>query len=254
MITQIYEVQTPAEAHALIDLGVDHIGSVLLSASEWKSEQLKETVDLVAGSKAKSSLIPLFNDFEDVARVLDFYRPDIVHFCEDLINSQDPEALWQRLFDLQAAIKKQFPGVAIMRSIPIPPKGTKTPVSALKLATRFEAVSDYFLTDTIYLAKTDENPAQQPVAGFVGITGDPCDWEAAAELVATTPLPVILAGGLGPENVYEAILKTRPAGVDSCTRTNMQDEKGHFVRFRKDLTKVNTFVDNTLKAAGLIVA
>jgi len=30
MIVQIYEIQTPSEAEAMIHLGVDHIGSVIL--------------------------------------------------------------------------------------------------------------------------------------------------------------------------------------------------------------------------------
>ena len=32
IITQIYEIQTPAEAAAVIAAGVDHIGSVVVSA------------------------------------------------------------------------------------------------------------------------------------------------------------------------------------------------------------------------------
>ena len=60
----------------------------------------------------------------------------------------------------------------------------------------------------------------QPVEGFVGITGKTCDWIAARRLVESSRIPVILAGGLSPENVYEGILAIRPAGVDSCTLTN----------------------------------
>ena len=37
-LVQIYEVQEPDEAEALIALGVDHIGSVLLSQNSWKAE------------------------------------------------------------------------------------------------------------------------------------------------------------------------------------------------------------------------
>ena len=32
MLIQIYEIQTPREAEALVAMGVDHIGSVLLTA------------------------------------------------------------------------------------------------------------------------------------------------------------------------------------------------------------------------------
>jgi len=49
------------------------------------------------------------------------------------------------------------------------------------------------------------------------------------------PVPSILAGGLGPENVAAAIRAVRPAGVDSKTRTDLPDGSG------KDLDKVRAF-------------
>ncbi len=36
MIVQVYEIQTPHEAEKCIDLGVDHLGSVVLSEEEWR--------------------------------------------------------------------------------------------------------------------------------------------------------------------------------------------------------------------------
>jgi len=51
--------------------------------------------------------------------------------------------------------------------------------------------------------------------GRTGGTGLPMDWETAAELVErAAPTPVILAGGLNPGNVAEAVRQARPAGVD----------------------------------------
>ncbi|MCO5296507.1 MAG: phosphoribosylanthranilate isomerase [Fimbriimonadaceae bacterium] len=50
-----------------------------------------------------------------------------------------------------------------------------------------------------------------------GGTGRLVDWGLAAELVQALPLPVILAGGLGPENVGEAVRKVRPYGVDASS-------------------------------------
>jgi phosphoribosylanthranilate isomerase len=44
-----------------------------------------------------------------------------------------------------------------------------------------------------------------------------------------------LAGGLGPDNVADAILAVRPAGVDSKTRTDVGDSH------TKDLAKVVAF-------------
>jgi phosphoribosylanthranilate isomerase len=45
-----------------------------------------------------------------------------------------------------------------------------------------------------------------------GGTGRLVDWARAAALAATRP--VILAGGLRPENVAEAVMRVRPAGID----------------------------------------
>ena len=52
-------------------------------------------------------------------------------------------------------------------------------------------------------------------------------------------VPVILAGGLSPENVAEAICAVRPWGVDSLTHTNRPMSGGGF---RKDLELVEDFV------------
>ncbi|HWA83769.1 MAG TPA: phosphoribosylanthranilate isomerase [Fimbriimonadaceae bacterium] len=47
-----------------------------------------------------------------------------------------------------------------------------------------------------------------------GGTGKRVDWEFAAEFVRLSARPVILAGGLTPENVAEAVEKVRPYAVD----------------------------------------
>ena len=52
------------------------------------------------------------------------------------------------------------------------------------------------------------------VRGVSGGTGVTCDWSVAAQVVAGSPLPVMLAGGITPQNVREAIMAVRPVGVD----------------------------------------
>lgn len=47
-----------------------------------------------------------------------------------------------------------------------------------------------------------------------GGTGRTIDWAAAAAFVQTSPLPVVLAGGLTAGNVAEALRRVRPFGVD----------------------------------------
>jgi len=246
VITQIYEIQTSAEAKLMADCGVDHIGSVVASANDWKQPIIYETIRTVAAAGAKSSLILLFHNRDAIVSALSYYQPDIVHFCEDLSafgRSRSGNGSLSPLIDMQAQIREDFPKIRIMRSIPIPQAGASAKLPVLDLARLLEPVSDYFLTDTWL---TGEN--SQPVSGFVGITGKACSWSAAADLVAFSRIPVILAGGISPENVFESILAVRPAGVDSCTQTNAHDEFGRPIRFKKDPSKVRRLVSEVRRA------
>jgi phosphoribosylanthranilate isomerase len=284
MLIQIYEIQTPREAEALIELAVDHIGSVILDRDKWRNPEIREVSRLTAGTLSRSSLIPLFSDPDGVLRVLDYYEPEIIHFCENipLPPGADVPLMVERtdnLRQLQCIVKEKFPSIQIIRSLPIPaavPAGTPDvsvaetpcrPAPQRFLADRelehvsqqaarrnaiamlvdiFAPVSDFFMTDTVLGRSNGDNgggDAAQPVAGFVGITGKVCDWDMARWLTKISPLPVILAGGLGLENVFDAICQTKPAGVDSCTRTNAVDSRGRVIRFRKDLAKVSRFIE-----------
>jgi phosphoribosylanthranilate isomerase len=249
VISQIYEIQTRKEAELMVNAGVDHIGSVIVSSQDWKQPGIKETLDFIAQTDAKSSLILLFNDPELVFLSLEYYHPDIVHFCEILIDSQVqgvPGKNCNALIHLQSQIRNNFPQIKIMRTIPIPDTHSGGQVPFLELAKMFEPVSDYFLTDTIIVSQSGND--DQPVEGFVGITGKTCDWKSAAQLVEASQIPVILAGGLSPENVYEGIMMVRPAGVDSCTLTNVCDDSGAPIRFKKDMAKVKRFLAEMQRA------
>ncbi|MGB9500388.1 MAG: phosphoribosylanthranilate isomerase [Dissulfuribacterales bacterium] len=253
IFTQIYEIQTPEEAQQVVAAGVDHIGSVVVSGKEWKQPLIKETIRFVEQSKAKSSLILLFNDQATVFSALDYYRPDMVHFCEVLMDTHmenTVEKVCRPLIDLQKKIRKNFPKIKIMRTIPIPINGGLNEVPFLDLAKLFEPVSDYFLTDTLIAG--DAEGKNQPVDGYVGITGKTCDWQAAAKLVDASRIPVILAGGLSCENVFDGIMTVKPAGVDSCTMTNACDDSGAPIRFKKDMEKVKKFVKEAKRALNSI--
>jgi phosphoribosylanthranilate isomerase len=235
-ICQIYEVQAPAEAEALVAMGVDHIGMVLMAGDAPSNRRVGETIAAARRGGACSSLIPLFSDPEPVLAALAELKPDIVHFCEALGPDPDAHAPIGLLIALQREVRRRFPRIRIMRSIPIGPPGRADSVPTLALAARFAPVSDLFLTDT--LLDGAGGGAGEPVAGFVGITGKICDWDMARRLVAQSPLPVILAGGISPGNAEAGLRRVRPFGIDSCTRTNAVDADGRPIRFRKDYRKV----------------
>lgn len=73
-----------------------------------------------------------------------------------------------------------------------------------------------------------------------GGTGEPLDWGLASEFVSAFDGWVVLAGGLNPENVGEAVRRVRPFGVDASS--GLEISPGI-----KDLEKVKAFV---LEAKG----
>jgi phosphoribosylanthranilate isomerase len=245
-VVQIYEIQTPDEACAMHELGVDHIGSVIPSLDDRYHPVIRETIAVVRQMGAISSLIPLFTDPTAVFDALDYHRPHIVHFCDRLDGNANGSI--DRALALQAAVKSRFPEIRIMRSIPIGRSAGANRDAVLALAARLEPLSDYFLTDTVIVDASGAADTDQPVKGFVGITGLTCDWQVAARLVAGSSIPVILAGGVSPENVADGILQVRPFGVDSCTCTNAMDENGRPIRFKKDLSRVSALVSETRRA------
>lgn len=253
-IIQIYEVQRPKEAEALANLGVDHVGSVLISEERWKQSAIKKAVQTVQNNKVKSGVIPISKDPLKIFSALDYYQPDFVHLCDALSPFPGDRATVVRDYDallsLQIDIKDRFPQIDIMRSLCVPQAGMlkadEIQNNVLRFVELFAPISDYFLIDTLLDGR------HQPVDGYVGITGETCDWDIARAIITASPIPVILAGGLSGENVYEAVVSLQPAGVDSCTRTNALDKSGRPVRFKKDLKKVRCFIEEVHRADRFI--
>jgi phosphoribosylanthranilate isomerase len=74
-----------------------------------------------------------------------------------------------------------------------------------------------------------------------GGTGETCDWNKAAEIaVLTTPL--MLAGGLTPDNVAQSIERVRPYAVD--TAGGVESEPGI-----KDHERIRAFIHNAKQAS-----
>jgi phosphoribosylanthranilate isomerase len=94
---------------------------------------------------------------------------------------------------------------------------------------QFGRLADAFITDTF-----------DPDTGRSGATGLTHDWEISRRIVELSPIPVILAGGLNPGNVAEAIRRVRPAAVDAHTGVEAPDG-------RKDPALVRQFISEARK-------
>lgn len=57
----------------------------------------------------------------------------------------------------------------------------------------------------------------RPGRNELGGTGRVHDWAISAAFVAASPVPVFLAGGLGPGNAADAVAQVQPAGLDVCS-------------------------------------
>ncbi len=115
---------------------------------------------------------------------------------------------------------KQWGGVQVIRAIPC---RTGTDISAHMH--HLEHVADYFLLDSY--------------SKFAyGGTGRTFDWKMAKKRKKTNK--VILAGGLGADNVCAALDAVRPFGVDASSR--LEGDNG-----KKDISKVRMFIE---KAKG----
>jgi phosphoribosylanthranilate isomerase len=220
MLIQIYEISTAEEARAVSALGVDHVG-VLVGDGEFPREQ-----PLAAAAKIAAAIMPLAKfsalfltaDLSLIEAWTRELHPSIVHL------GAGPDLLSPAHV---AMLKQKLPDSVIMRSVPVSGE------ESVAIAQSYEGLADYLLLDSY-------RPSDRQI-GALGITHD---WSISRRIVELVHIPVILAGGLGPDNVAEAIRAVRPAGVDSKTKT---DRDGSHA---KDLGRVRRFHEIVTRHRG----
>lgn len=108
---------------------------------------------------------------------------------------------------------------------------------AQRLATQRAAVEQAGL----HMAVLVDSRTQQASGG----TGVTFDWGAAQAIVAVEGLPVIVAGGLNPGNVADAVRILRPGGVD--VSSGVEHAPG-----QKDPETLRRFIQNARSAAAAL--
>lgn len=219
MIVQIYSLTSVEDVRACERAGVDHIGVAAgdqdLPASI--TNERARTLFEATPEEMRTVALTVETDVDRICSYAEDLRPDILHLCPDV----DAAAV-----DRVDAVRERLPAsIEIMRAIDVADEG------AIDAAKRLDERCDWFLLDT----------ATDAVEG-IGASGETHDWSISRRIVEEAETPVILAGGLSPENVAEAVDTVGPAGVDSYTHTS-RDER------RKDPEKVRAFASAARAAA-----
>ena len=222
-LTQIYNISTVEEAMKCCELGVDNIGSLVGGDESVPSmcsvEQINAIYDAV-GNKMIKVLIPYIEDERRVIELLKLTHPDVCHLTlPGLYTSKE----------LYCEIHRAVPGIILMQAIPM------TGPEALDMAKKYSKYADWLILDSV-----KQNASEIGAAGFTH------DWSISRKIVEQVRRPVILAGGLGPDNVRKAIEEVKPFAVDSLTRTSKLDANGR--PQEKDFDLVKKFVEEA-KAA-----
>jgi phosphoribosylanthranilate isomerase len=116
-------------------------------------------------------------------------------------------------------IRAALPHLKIIRAVHV------TGADAVARARSLERHVDGLILDTY-----------DPVSGRGGATGKTHDWAISRQIVEAVHVPVILAGGLTPDNVAAAIRSVSPWAVD--VHTGIEDADG-----TRNLAKLRTFIE-----------
>lgn len=212
---QIYTMQSAEEALAVAALGVDHVGVTPADIGLPGEVTLDRAAEICVSIRDVATAVALTvtADLDAIEHMVQTVQPDILHLCGPP-GALGPEAV--------ATLRRTLPRVPVMQAIAV------TGPDALGRALAYEPVADYLILDSV-----------APGIAGIGAAGAVHDWDISAAIVESVDIPVILAGGLGPDNVAAAIEAVRPWGVDSLTHTNQPLPDGGF---RKNIDRVGAFV------------
>ncbi len=200
-------IRSVEEAAGAVDAGATAIG-VLVGVAESVPDRVTPDV----GKKIAASvpggvttvMVTHLTDPEEVADIAGYMKVRAVQVHGDM----DVRGI--------RTLRSLLPGVLIIKTIHV------TGDEAAFRARDYAAAADMLLLDTA-------------AGGKIGGTGVTHDWSVSAEIVESSRVPVILAGGLNPENVAAAIEQVKPHGVDANSGLEHGDGS-------KDFEKIKAFV------------
>ena len=200
---QIAGVISADEARMLEELGTDLIGLPLRLGYHIPDTSEQEAKEIIATLKAPSRavLITYLTDALEIEKFASYLGVSTVQLHADITPAE------------VSRLKTLAPSLSVIKSLIVRPECSDPAHPLYDLAREFDPNVDAFITDTF-----------DPKTGATGATGLRHDWSVSARIARLITKPLILAGGLNPSNVYDAIIEVRPAAVDA--HTGVEDLKG----------------------------
>lgn len=193
-------------------------------------------IDLLPPNVMKVGLF-VNESIEAVAKTFDTLGLDLIQLHGD----ETPEYLLQLA---PRPVMKAFR----LTSVGLPPIVEYLEKSASLCRTDFQSVAETRQIRNLSYDKTRQISnlsyvlVDSHVEGVYGGTGIPSDWVACAELARNENYPpLVLAGGLTPENISQAIKEVRPIAVDTASGVELSPGL-------KDPHRVTTFIENARRA------
>jgi phosphoribosylanthranilate isomerase len=213
---KICGITNVADALAAADAGADAIGLNFYPGSK-RCVNSDTAAEIVAAIRNGAQLVGVFVN-EPVQTICQTCRAASLTSIQ-LHGENRPD--WHQLFKGLHDLGVQFPSISIVRAHTFDERGL-----AAIYEDMFDAMghaADAVLVDTA-------------VPGMYGGTGQTFDWNRLVNYEESIGrVPLILAGGLTPDNVAEAIRVVRPHGVDVASGVESSPGK-------KDHAKIRDFV------------
>ena len=199
--TKICGITRVEDAEAAAEMGADAVGLVLYATSP-RAVPVESVTTLFGQLPNRIRRVALLVNPES-----ELVQRAVASQCVDLLQFHGSES---------AQLCRQF-GVPYMKAIRVQ-----------DFQQAIDEIEQHPNAEMILLDKYVEN--------VPGGTGQSFDWSLAAQLVADTELPVVLAGGLHPDNVAAAIEQVKPFGVD--VSSGVEKAPGE-----KDLAAMRNFIE-----------
>ncbi|MBU0506608.1 MAG: phosphoribosylanthranilate isomerase [bacterium] len=215
LFIQIAGIKSFDEAQMILDLGADLIGFPLKLGYHKEDVNEDEAAAIIQklGKPEKCCLITYLNLANDIHALCSKLGVLTVQLHGDVTIEE------------LIKLKQLNPSYKIIKSLIVKYNN----LDELKNnVTTLSPHIDMFITDTF-----------DPKTGASGATGKTHDWNVSKELVTFSSKPIILAGGLNPTNVQQAIQLVQPYGVD--VHSGVENEWGN-----KDSLLVETFVTKVI--------